>query len=255
VRFSVITVTFNAEKYLAQTLQSVAAQERVEFEHLVWDGGSCDRTLEIASSFPHVKIIEGKDRGIADAMNLSAAYAQGEFLLYLHADDLLAHPCALLMVKRVLDLHPDVSWLYGKAHIIDQEGSYLRTTSFEPFSEKRLRKYNFITHPATIVSSALFKKVGGFHVNLRYCMDYDLWLRLARYSAPLTLATPLACFREHRDSLSTREPLQVADEAYFVRNCHLFSFYERFRSYRTWKKRRKKLCSKPLGVCLQNEIN
>jgi glycosyltransferase involved in cell wall biosynthesis len=239
VRFSVITVTFNAEKYLAQTLQSVAAQEGVEFEHLVWDGGSCDRTLEIARRFPHVKLIEGRDQGIADAMNLSAAYAQGEFLLHLHADDLLTHPRALLMVKRVLDLHPDVNWLYGTAHIIDQEGRRLRTTPYEPFSEKRLRKYNFITHPATIVSSALFKKMGGFKVALRYCMDYDLWLRLTRHSTPLALATPLACFREHHNSLSTREPLQVADEAYRVRNSHLSSLYERFRSYRTWKKRRK----------------
>jgi glycosyltransferase involved in cell wall biosynthesis len=241
MRFSVITITFNAEKYLAQTLHSVAVQERVGFEHLVWDGGSTDCTLKIARSFSHVKIIEGRDHGIADAMNRSAAYAQGEFLLYLHADDLLAHSQSLLMAERALSLHPHVEWLYGKAHVINEAGAIVRTTPYEPFSGRRLRKYNFMTHPATILSRSLFKKAGEFDSDLRYCMDYDLWLRLAKLSIPFALATPLACFRQHNSSLSTKEPLGVTDEAYLVRNRYVASLYERFRSYRTWKKRRNKL--------------
>ena len=243
MRFTLITITYNAARFLSETLASTAAQKGVTFEHILWDGGSKDRTLQIARSFDHVKVIEGKDEGIADAMNRAAVYAQGDFLLYLHADDLLAHPQALLMVDRTLRLHPHVDWLYGKAHIIDEEGSVLRTTPYEAFSAKRLRKYNFITHPATVVSRSLFEKVGGFHAPLRYCMDYDLWLRLARFSTPFSLSTPLACFREHNSSLSTRRPVQVTDEAYLVRNRYVATSYERFRSYRTWKRRRNKLLS------------
>jgi glycosyltransferase involved in cell wall biosynthesis len=238
MRFSVITITLNAEKYLSQTLHSVARQQGVEFEHIVWDGGSRDCTFEIARSFPHVKVIEGKDQGIADAMNQAAAYATGEFLLHLHADDLLAHGRVLLMVERVLRQHPHLEWLYGRAHFIDEKGSHVRTTPHEPFSIKRLRKYNFITHPAVFLSAAVFKKMGGFHTELNYCMDYDLWLRLSQFTTPYALATPLACFRQHADSLSTQEPLHVADEAYRVRNRYTANFYERLRSYRTWKKRR-----------------
>lgn len=241
MRFSVLTVTFNAERFLAQTLTSVYSQVGVEVEHILWDGGSKDSTLEIARSFPHVKIFEGKDSGIADAMNRVASFAHGDFLLHLHADDLLAHPQALLMFKRALTQHPSVEWLYGQAHIIDKSGSQLKTTPFEPFSFKRLRKYNFITHPATLVSRDLFQKVGGFKKNLRYCMDYDLWLRLAKLSSPLALPTPLACFREHDNSLSTQYPLHVTDEAYAVRNSHVTNIYERFRSYKTWKKRKEQL--------------
>ena len=239
--FSVLTITYNAQQYLAQTLQSVMEQEGVEVEHLIWDGGSKDRTLEVARSFDHVKVFEGRDTGIADAMNRIAERAQGDFLLHLHADDLLSHPKALLMAKRTLGLHPHIEWLYGKTHIINEEGSCLRTTPYEPFSGKRLRKYNFISHPATLVSRSLFKKVGGFHTNLRYCMDYDLWLRLARFCSPFALPTPLACFREHARSLSTKEPLNVTDEAYLVRNRYVASSYERFRSYLTWKNRRNKI--------------
>jgi len=243
MRFTVITITFNAEKYLAFTLRSVAEQVGVEYEHLIWDGGSTDGTLKIAYSFPRVQVIKGKDNGIADAMNLSAAHAKGEFLLYLHADDLLAHQSVLQMMDRTLRLHPYVKWLYGKAHIIDENEVILRTTPYEPFSYKRLRKYNYITHPATIVARSLFKKVGGFHTDLRYCMDYDLWLRLAKLHIPFSLATPLACFREHKNSLSTKEPLGVANEAYLVRNRYVTSLYERYRSYCTWKKRRSMVAS------------
>lgn len=237
--FSVITVTYNAQIYLAETLQSVAQQEGADFEHLLWDGGSKDRTLAIARSFPHVKILQGKDSGIGDAMNRAATYAEGDFLLFLHGDDLLANRFSLLTAARTLGLHPHVEWLYGKAHIIDAEGALLKTTPFEPYSQKRLRRYNFISHPASIVSRSLFKKIGGFHTDLRFCMDYDLWLRLARFATPLALATPLACFREHRSSLSTKEPLHVTDEAYMVRNRYVATFCERLRSYRTWKKRRR----------------
>lgn len=243
MRFSVITITYNAERYLAQTLDSVALQQGVDFEHLVWDGGSRDRTVEIARSFEHVKVFEGRDSGIADAMNQAAKHASGEFLIYLHADDLLAHSQVLLMADRVINTHPSVEWFYGKARIIDEEGTLLRETPFEPFSRKRLRKYNFITHPATVISRSLFERVGGFQPDLKYCMDYDLWLRLSQYSFPLALPTLFACFREHSLSLSTSEPLRVADEAYKVRNRYVSSLYERFRSYRTWKKRRAKLCT------------
>jgi glycosyltransferase involved in cell wall biosynthesis len=241
MRFSVLTVTFNAAKFLRQTLHSVANQKGVEFEHILWDGGSKDKTLEIARSFSHVKILEGTDNGIGDAMNRAAAHAKGEFFLHLHADDFLAHESVLLMVDRVLRLHPHLEWVYGKAHFIDAQDTFLRTTSYEPFSAKRLRKYNFITHPATIVSASLFKKVGGFHADLRYCMDYDLWLRLSRFTTPFALATPLAYFRQHNSSISTRQPLRVTDEAYQVRNRYTASFYERLRSYLTWKKRRNKI--------------
>ncbi len=239
MRFTVITITYNAEKFLAETLASVAEQKGVTYEHLLWDGGSRDRTLTIARSFPSVRIIEGKDQGIADAMNRAASHAQGEFLLFLHADDLLAHSQSLLLFDRAIRHHPGVEWLYGRAHIIDENGQLLKTTPYEPFAAERLRKYNFITHPATLLSRSLFQKSGGFQPHLRYCMDYDLWLRLARHHRPLPLPTVVASFREHRQSLSTREPLAVTDEAYQVRNRYLSSLFERLRSYQTWKKRRR----------------
>ncbi|MFZ0566347.1 MAG: glycosyltransferase family 2 protein [Chlamydiales bacterium] len=247
VTFSLITVTFQAQDYLAQMLESVAAQDFSNFEHIIWDGGSTDKTLDIVQSFPHTALYRGQDRGIADAMNQASRFAKGKFLLYLHADDLLAHPRVLSLAATSLKQHPTVQWLYGRAHIIDEVGNRLRTTNYERFSLKRLAKYNFITHPSTFISHQLFQKAGGFREQWRYCMDYDLWLRVALFCEPLVLPTPLASFRQHVHSLSTSHPLEVADEAYKVRNQYITSPWNRYRSYRTWKKRRRNEIHKKNG--------
>lgn len=239
MRFSIVTVALNAAKTLPATLQSVSEQRFDSFEHILWDGGSTDETLAIARSFPHVKIVEGRDRGIADAMNKGAAHAQGEFLLHLHADDLLAHPEVLHYVDTTLRLHPALSWVYGLVDVIDEKGTLLRRPPLVPFEAKRLRKYNIIPHPATFVSRALFERMGGFDPDLCYAMDYDLWLRLSSVEQPLLLPTVLAHFREHGGSLSTSEPRRLNDEVYKVRNRYTRGLWEKWRSYRTWKRRGK----------------
>jgi glycosyltransferase involved in cell wall biosynthesis len=238
MRFSIITITFNAERYLEETLRSVASQDFVDFEHLLWDGGSTDRTLEIARSFPHVTVYQGEDGGIADAMNKGGEKAAGEFIIHLHADDLLASPQILSIINTCLRQHPSIDWLYGQAHFIGGGGAPLRTTPYERFSLSRLRKYNFITHPAVCIRRSLFQKAQGFQTHLKYCMDYDLWLRLAEWKSPFALPKVLAYFREHSHSLSTSEPLRVADEAYEVRKSYCKTFLEKYRSWRTWKKRK-----------------
>jgi glycosyltransferase involved in cell wall biosynthesis len=239
MRFSILTVTLNGEKYLEKTLASVASQTFTDFEHLLWDGGSTDRTLEIARKFPHVRIIEGKDEGISDAMNLVADHAKGQFLMHLHADDLLAHEKVLQFVDTALRQNPQTLWLYGLCDLLDEEGRSSKGSAFRPFCYRTLKKYNTISHPATFYSRDLFHKMGGFKKNLRYAMDYDLWLRFAAKTQPLAFAHVVAHFRKHEGSLSTALPLKVADECHAIRKIHFKSPLARWRSWRTWKKRRK----------------
>jgi len=241
MKFSILTITYQAEAYLADTLASVQKQGYRDFEHLVWDGGSTDKTLEIIKSFPHVRLFIGKDQGISDAMNKIAQKAQGEWLWYVHADDLLA-PEALQEVAEELKKSPQTDWVYGRAHIIDAHGRCLRTTPLEIFTQKRLKKYNFLTHPSTVMSKKLFESVGGFDCSLKYCMDYDLWLRAACVCSPRVLSGVLSSFREHMGSTSCAAQMKVAHEAYAVRNRYIKGWLERWRSYRTWKKRHKHIC-------------
>lgn len=241
MRFSILTITYNAEKFLEKTLESVACQKFQDYEHLIFDGGSKDRTLEIAKKFSHVKIFQGKDEGISDAMNQIAALAKGEFLLHLHADDLLADDKTLLVVDTTLRQYPSFKWLYGLCAFIDETGVQKKVQQARPFCHKKLKKYNTISHPATYYSRELFFKAGGFKKELKLCMDYDLWRRFALDSQPLFIPKIVAKFREHTGSTSTSLPFKVADEAYLVRNSYATNIYEKWRSYRIWKRRTKKI--------------
>lgn len=246
MRFSIITITYNSEKYLAETIESIVNQTFENYEHIIWDGGSTDQTLKIIQKFPHIHLYQGKDSGISDAMNKGASYAKGDYLLHLHSDDLLHEKNSLEIANTFFEQHPHALWAYGKSQVIDSQGNPLRTPPLVPFCTKRLHKYNIIPHPATFISRKLFLKSGGFSTQLKYCMDYDLWLRLSQLSPAQSIPHTFAKFREHSDSLSTRDALNVCDEAYLVRKQHSSNIFEHFRNYRTWRKRRKN--------CLKNLI-
>lgn len=239
--FTIVTICYNGEAFLDETLHSIANQTFKDFQHLVWDGGSTDRSLEIVSKFPHIELHTGKDENIADAMNKGAQFATGRYILFIHADDLLATPQTLEMWSQVVAHYPQTRWFYGRSKMIDGEGKTLRTTPLEPYSHKRLRKYNFISHPSTLMETAFFNELGGFQPKWPYCMDYDLWLRAAKKCDPIHVPTTLSCFREHGNSTSISNPFRVTDEAYQIRNCYVRSPIERWRSYRTWKRRRREM--------------
>ena len=240
MRFSIITVTLNCERFLAESIESVLQQSYGDYEHIVWDGGSTDGTLEILRSYPHIQLFTGKDSGISDAMNKGAAHCTGDYLLWIHADDRLADPKALEKLALSLEQHKYPGWAYALCANMDESGQVTQIPSFTPFSVQQLRNYNCISHPATCVQRDLFEETGGFDTGLRYCMDYDLWLRLSRLCEPVAFPFVLSHFRQHDDSLSTREQLGVADEAYAVRKRYQKGLWERWKSYRTWKKRRKR---------------
>lgn len=70
-------------------------------------------------------------------------------------------------------------------------------------------------------------------------MDYDLWLRAAQKTSPILLPVVLACFRQHAGSTSCSGSLNLVNEVYKVRNRYLVHPFERYKSYRTWQKRKK----------------
>lgn len=236
MRFSIITIALNAEKYISETLRSTQSQNFTDFEHLVWDGGSKDNTISLAQSFKHVRVLQGKDSGISDAMNQASNHAQGDYLLFLHADDRLPHPNVLNFVHLALMQHNPL-WLYGKVGKMDEKGEAHGTYPFVFYRKGILQKYNMISHPGVFIKRDFFKLSGGYRTDLRYAMDYELWIRLSKLSAPFPFPIEIACFREHKGSLSTSLPIKVAKEAHEIRKNAAPSFYYRYLSYRTMKRR------------------
>ena len=97
--FSIITASYNYAEYIREMLDSVAGQEDVTFEHIIYDAGSTDGTLDIIKEYEHVSLFVEPDDGMSDAINKGFERASGEWVMWLNTDDRL-HPGALKEVLR-----------------------------------------------------------------------------------------------------------------------------------------------------------
>jgi glycosyltransferase involved in cell wall biosynthesis len=209
VSFSIVTPCLNAEATIGEALRSVREQGYEPLEHVVVDGGSTDRTMEIVKGAgEHVRWISEPDRGLSDAMNKGIAMARNDVVGWLNADDLYL-PGALQRVAAAFEARPDALWVTGRCLIIDADGNEIRR-GVTRYKDALLRRWsfplfltqNFVSSPATFVRRRAFDLVGGFQERFRYSMDYDVWLKLGRQSAPVVIDEALACFRMAEGSLS-----------------------------------------------------
>jgi glycosyltransferase involved in cell wall biosynthesis len=209
VSFSIVTPCLNAEATIAEALASVRDQGYEPLEHIVVDGGSTDRTIDLVrSAGDHVRFVSEPDRGLSDAMNKGIAMARNDVVGWLNADDKYL-PGALARVADAFASRPDALWATGRCLIIDADGREIRR-GVTRYKDALLRRWsfpmflthNFVSSPATFVRRAAFDLVGGFEERFRYSMDYDVWLKLGRRSAPVVIDAPLACFRMAEGSLS-----------------------------------------------------
>ncbi|HYD78478.1 MAG TPA: glycosyltransferase family 2 protein [Paucimonas sp.] len=218
--FSIITCTWNSGALLDASIASVLAQDYPHIEYIFVDGGSDDGTLERIHALRRpFKLIKNVRGGISNAMNAGLRAAGGDVVAYLHSDDYYLHPRVLSEVARHFE-NRACRWLFGR--IRQDIGGRLQAERFVAprYSYARLLRRNFIPHPAAFVERALMLRAGGFDTGLKYAMDYDLWLKLGRLAAPLQLDEPLAAFRVHAGSLSTRNRLAAMEEDFRVRLAH-----------------------------------
>lgn len=207
---SVITCTWNSATYLPESIASVLAQDHPDIEYIFVDGGSGDGTLEQIRALPRpYTLLENVRGGVSRAMNEGLHAARGDVIAYLHSDDYYLYPDILSRVAGKLE-SSGRGWLFGRTMALIDGKLHADNYVAPRFSYANLLRGNFIPHPATFVRRDLMLKAGGFNTALKYAMDYDLWLKLAKMGAPVQLDEPLAAFREHEGSLSSSSRTRLA---------------------------------------------
>lgn len=180
LKFSIITVSYNAASTIGDTLKSIADQSYNSIEHIIIDGASSDYTSEIVSRFPHVSTyVSEKDKGIYHAMNKGIELATGDVIGILNADDLYSHHDVL---HNVAELFKDssVEAVYADLNFVDS----IDTNKVE--RKWRSGKYKISDfywgwmppHPTFFVRRNLYLKYGMFNTVLNSSADYELMLRL-----------------------------------------------------------------------------
>lgn len=196
LKVTIITPSFNQGAYIEQTIGSVLAQDYPCVEHIVVDGGSTDCTVDVLKKYPHLRWVSEKDRGQADALNKGLAKASGDIIGWINSDDYYEYQSFRSIVSCFED--PDVMWVIGHLTFLwDQTGELVAKKSPPINYDRLLNNPDIVRQPSTFFRKSFIEQVGGWNPEFFMAMDFDLWVRLAKISAPRMLNANLAYFRIH----------------------------------------------------------
>jgi len=213
MKISIVTPSYNQGQFIERTLQSVASQTGAEIEHVVFDGGSTDNTIDVLKAFqPPVRWVSKKDKGQTDAVNQGIRATNGEIIGWLNSDDIY-YPGAIAQVVQYFQDHPDVDVVYGMADHIDLVDHAFESYPSASWNLEQLKETCFICQPALFFRRRVVEQYGLLDESLNYCMDYEYWLRLGKAGARFAyLEEKLAGSRLYADNKTLGARVKVHSE-------------------------------------------
>jgi len=211
-KISVVTATLNRRDFLPRCIESVAAQDHPDKEHVLIDGGSTDGAVEVlqeyAARFPHIVWVSEKDGGLSQALNKGLARATGAACGVLGDDDYYL-PGALSRVAEEFGRHPDAGLVSGNCDQVHNDGSlWVSLRACFTTRDQLLQPWRYwgrpvmLPAPSTFISRAAIEAVGGFDERDRYAMDYRHWVKITERFPVQTLDQTLAVFRCDEGTIS-----------------------------------------------------
>lgn len=206
-RVSVLLPVHNGERYLVASLDSVLRQSFADFEVLVLDDGSTDRSLEIVAGYsdPRIRVVRNADNlGLVPTLNRGLAEARGVYLARHDADD-IALPDRFAKQVQALDARPATLVVGTWLQLIDADGRLLdvwRYPSHPLAVEWTLHFDSAVGHPSAMYRTDAVRDAGGYDGAYPYAEDFDLWSRMSRAGDVSNLPQVLEQYRLHDASLS-----------------------------------------------------
>lgn len=211
---SIVIPSYNSEKYIADTIDSILKQSLKDFELIIVDDGSKDRTPAIVSEYESpVRLITQTNAGVCVARNRGLKEAQGQFICFMDHDDYW-FPEKLARQIEVFTSHPEAGVVYSsfvRWHISEDAG-FPAPDSFDIASIpdeidpefSGWIYHHFLIDCWMLTSTAMFRvdvlqECGGFDVTLPYSEDWELWLRISRVYPMIKLKRPTTLYRQHKD--------------------------------------------------------
>lgn len=208
-KVSIIMTAHNRERYIGKAIESVLSQTNKDFDLLIWDDGSTDKTFAIACDYAkqdnRIRLAAYDHRGPVKALKEAVADTFGPYLCWVDSDDML-EPTALEETVAVLDSEPAVGMVYTDYWVIDADDTikgYGRRCRI-PYSNDRLL-LDFMTFHFRLMRRSVYDQVGGIDDTLESAEDYDLCLKLSEITNFKHLAKPLYRYRYHGQSLSRQQ--------------------------------------------------
>jgi glycosyltransferase involved in cell wall biosynthesis len=178
MKISVITPTFNSEKTILKNVESIINQSYKDFEHIIIDNRSSDKTIAIIKNLykdlpSNLRIISEKDSGISEAFNKGIMCAKGDIITILNSDDYYYSGSIFAIVIDALKEFQNLIF-HGDVLFIDPKyGSYVR----KPYGLNKLNTMP-LNHPTMFIKKEVYDSIGLYDLNYRYSMDFEFYCRL-----------------------------------------------------------------------------
>ena len=209
---SVVMAVHNAEKYLEKSINSILNQTFGDFEFVIINDGSFDRSVEILDHFGRidgrVRVVHQENKGLAPSLNVGLQMAKGKFIARMDADD-ISFPRRLEIQSGVLLNDTNVGVCHSLVGMIDFAG---RAIPFKKRAGFRFSSWqtrwtliwrNCIYHPTVMVRRDLLKRYDlNYNLYAIGCEDYEFWCRLAEVTNFVTIRQPLLLYRRHSKSVT-----------------------------------------------------
>jgi hypothetical protein len=203
-------VTCNVERFLAESIESILGQSFADYEFIIIDFGSTDKSKTIATSYAardsRIVFREIPHCGLPEARNIGCRLAKGRYIAVMDSDD-IAVPDRLLWEFEFMERHPQVGLLGGATEWIDAIGKQLRVEQFQT-ADHEIRAALTVRcpfcQPTVLIRTEAFVSVGGYRGVFAQAEDYDLWLRISERFHCANLERVVLKYRIHPHQVSMR---------------------------------------------------
>ena len=203
---------YNGERWLHDSINSVLKQTYSDFEFIIVNDGSLDKSLDIIKEFAgkdqRILVIDKPNSGLADSLNVGIAKASGEWIARIDADD-LCDPNRLALQYGMARSRTDLVLIGTGLLEIDDLGQRRKTFSYphghQELVNRLLKMRAFFPHSSAFFNTQAVKNLGCYRPRLKRAQDFDLWLRLSEVGRIGCVAEPLVCIRHHAAQISHDE--------------------------------------------------
>ena len=218
MNISIVIVVFNGVEYIQDTIESILNQSYSNFELIIIDGGSTDKTIDKIKSFnsPKIRWISEPDKGISDAFNKGIKLATGDYINFQGDGDGFINSSSISDLFSSLDLK-EKPIVCGNIQRIDIKGNLLYKTKIKKrFDKKSLLFKMSLPHQGLFIPKEFFAKYGEFDLNNKYCMDYELLLR-SYNNFPKVITKDLVVSNWRADGLGEGKTLEILKEYHEIK--------------------------------------
>lgn len=215
---SVVLSAYNAERYVAQSIKSILNQTFTDFEFLIGDDGSTDKTFSVIELFfndKRVKAFKRPNQGIAKTRNELMKLSRGEFICVMDADD-IATPDRIENQIDFLHENPLVVCVGGDYEIIDEKGRLIHRMKMpyenDQIQNLALQGHTPINHPCATFRRDAAMKIGGYSENMCTVGDLDFFLRLGEIGQLANYKGVVLKYRMHFQSISSVKHQQQIED-------------------------------------------